>query len=81
MRIAESAKTRAQSQSPNATHDEMRQLCEYETIKVSLDNLRTFPWIQRRIDDGILTIQGWYFDIETGEVQALDETTGQFAAL
>jgi carbonic anhydrase len=35
---------------------------------MSLNNLKTFPWIKERYDAGKLFIHGWYFDIESGSL-------------
>ena len=49
-----------------------RQLCcEQETVKLSLDNLMTFPWIADRVASGRLHLQGAHFDIRTGELSLL----------
>lgn len=43
---------------------------EREAVKVSLDNLLTFPWVKRRVEDGRLKLHGWLFDLEAGELLA-----------
>ena len=49
-----------------------RQLCcEKETVKVSLENLMTFPWIADRVAAGELRLHGAHFDIRTGELSLL----------
>lgn len=48
--------------------DEQCRLCEREAIGVSLENLRTFPFVSHQIDEGKLKIHGWYFDFEAGEL-------------
>ena len=45
--------------------------CEQETVRVSLANLRTFPWIARREADGALRLHGAVFDIRSGVLQRL----------
>jgi carbonic anhydrase len=51
-----------------------RQLCcEQETIRLSLDNLVTFPWIASRLTAGTLRLHGAHFDIRGGELSVLDE--------
>ena len=52
---------------------------EYECVKVSLANLRTFPGICEREAAGILRLRGAYFAIAEGVLYLLDETTGQFS--
>jgi len=51
---------------------------EHEAVKVSLANLRTFPWVQAREADGDLTLHGAWFAIADGGLQLLDETAGLF---
>ncbi|MCH7487741.1 MAG: carbonic anhydrase [Proteobacteria bacterium] len=43
---------------------------EREAVKISLDNLLTFPWVKRRVENGRLKLHGWLFDLEAGELLA-----------
>lgn len=43
---------------------------EREAVKLSLDNLLTFPWVKRRVENGRLKLHGWLFDLEAGELLA-----------
>jgi carbonic anhydrase len=52
---------------------------EYECVKVSLANLRTFPGIPERENGGTLKLRGAYFAIAEGVLYLLDEQTGQFS--
>lgn len=74
MSIAEPARRRAL-----AHHDaEARQrACEHETIRLSLRNLMTFPWIRQAAEAGRLTLHGGWFDIHTGTLLRLD-ADGEF---
>ena len=51
---------------------------EREAIKISLANLRSFPYIADRESDGRLQLHGALFGIERGELLVLDEDTGTF---
>lgn len=51
---------------------------EQEAVKVSLANLRTFPWIADRERDGRLTLHGAHFSISEGRLYVLDEAEGDF---
>jgi carbonic anhydrase len=53
-------------------------LCEREVVRTSLDNLLTFPWLQRRVTSGDLTLHGWYFDVRSGELFVLDDESERF---
>jgi carbonic anhydrase len=46
---------------------------EREAVKVSLANLRTFPWIKEREDAGKLKLHGAHFSIYEGRLYILDE--------
>lgn len=52
---------------------------EREAIKISLKNLRTFPYIAAREAEGRLKLHGAIFGIERGELLVLDEASGEFA--
>ncbi|MGQ0446694.1 MAG: carbonic anhydrase [Beijerinckiaceae bacterium] len=48
------------------------------SIVQSLANLRTFPWIAEREQQGKLELHGAYFGISRGILLALDEVSGRF---
>lgn len=52
---------------------------EQEGVKVSLDNLRTFPCVRAKERDGELKLIGAFFAIADGQLHLLDEASGQFA--
>ncbi len=54
------------------------QAMEREAVKVSLANLRTFPWIVDREDAGALKLHGAHFSIAEGRLYVLDEAEGGF---
>ncbi len=51
---------------------------EREAVKVSLVNLRTFPWIREREQAGDLMLHGAHFAITEGRLYILDEAEGTF---
>ncbi|MFL6730626.1 MAG: carbonic anhydrase [Sphingomicrobium sp.] len=51
---------------------------EREAVKVSLANLRTFPWIAERERTGSLMLHGAHFSISEGRLSMLDEAEGTF---
>ena len=75
--IAEPARVRAL----NCDDGVDRQLCcEHEVVKLSLENLLSFPWIAERVADGSLRLHGTHFDIRSGQLSFLG-ADGQFAAV
>ena len=51
---------------------------EQQAVKVSLANLRTFPWIADRERAGELKLHGAHFSIAEGRLYVLDEAEGTF---
>lgn len=43
---------------------------EKEAVKISLDNLLSFPWVEQRVAGGTLQLHGWWFDLVAGELLA-----------
>lgn len=60
------------------TTSERQTALERISIRYSINNLRTFPWIKRREDQGKLALHGAWFDIATGELWIMDRRTGDF---
>ena len=52
-----------------------------ENVLAQIENLRTFPFVARRLDAGTLHVNGWVFNIATGEVFDYDPATEQFGLL
>lgn len=58
--------------------DHAHMLMEYEAVRVSLANLRTFPCIAEREAAGELRLHGAHFAIADGILRVMDEATGEF---
>ncbi|MFW2342103.1 carbonic anhydrase [Brevundimonas sp.] len=54
-------------------HDHAVQVSEEAIVKLSLDNLRTFPWIAEREAAGELTLTGLHFGIADGVLRVLGD--------
>lgn len=51
---------------------------EFAAIRLSLANLRTFPWLAEKELAGTLKLRGAHFSILEGVLYSLDEDTGEF---
>lgn len=60
--------------------DHPQHVLELEAIKVSLANLRTFPFIAEREAAGQIRLHGAWFAIHDGRLHILDEATGEFVS-
>lgn len=57
---------------------EAERAMEHAAVKVSLANLRTFPYVREKEADGSLRLRGAYFAISDGVLHILDESCGAF---
>ena len=60
------------------TNAERETVLERLSVRNSIKNLRTFPYIREREADGRLAVHGAWFDISTGELWVMDGETGDF---
>ena len=54
---------------------------EFECVKTSIKNLRTFPFVKNDEDRGHLSLHGAHFDIKTGTLSVLNHSRGTFVPL
>jgi carbonic anhydrase len=48
------------------------------SIRYSISNLHTFPYVHARVEEKKLTLHGAWFDISTGELWVMNPETGDF---
>jgi len=81
MGIADAARHQIEHEFAGASDKIRHRACEQQAILVSLHNLMTFTWISERVEQGRLTLHGWYFDIERGELMGYNAAIRQFETL
>lgn len=81
MKIADAARQQIEQELAGAGSEVRHRACEQQAILVSLGNLMTFSWIRERVEQGSLTLHGWYFDIEHGELLGYNPAIGRFETL
>lgn len=50
------------------THEKQEELTEKEHIIAQLENLMTYPLVEKAIKEKRVKLQGWYYEIGTGDV-------------
>jgi carbonic anhydrase len=81
MKIAETAKKKVMKENANADVDTLCRQCEMESISVSIENLKTFPFVAEAIKTRELNIMGIYFDLELGELFEYDEVLKKYTLI
>ena len=61
------------------TDNERQTMLERLSIRNSIHNLRTFPYVAALEAEGQLAVHGAWFDISTGELWLMDPESGDFA--
>lgn len=51
---------------------------EQISVVFSMQNILTYPRVAKKVQDGILSIRGWYYKIETGEILYYDDDENEF---
>ncbi len=79
--IAHSAREVAQKIHFKQPERNAYEICEQTAIMVSLNNLRTYPWLADKVAQGEVQLDGWYFDMQAGTLLGYDVDTQQFQTL
>lgn len=61
------------------TDNERQTMLERLSIRNSIRNLRTFPYVSALESEGKLAVHGAWFDISTGELWIMDDESGDFS--
>jgi len=63
---------------PEGNHASREWLTEQMNIVEQIRHLLTYPYIAEKYEKGLLTISGWYYIIETGEIFSYNKDKGFF---
>lgn len=74
--LLEPAKARIDRTAPDAAR-----ALEHESVKASLENLMTFPFVARRVREGRLTLAGAHYGIADGRLEVYDKDADRFVGL
>lgn len=82
LELGESAKVSAiLSLGADAPKEELLRLTEKLSVIKQIENILTYPNVQKRFEDGSLHIHGWHYDIETGKIDYYNADTYEFLPL
>ncbi len=54
------------------------EMTERISVVFQLSNLLTYPEVARRVEEGSLSLRGWYYKIKTGELEYYDDDSMTF---
>lgn len=78
MEIISNAREQVLAASALSPDIDAQRVLEFAAIRVSIDNLRTFPFVKRREEEGRLQLHGAFFDISDGILRLLEPASDRF---
>ena len=78
LKLGAQAKERTLRNKRFNTEEEMYRVTERNSIRHQLDNLMTYPEINKLSNEDKISIHGWYYDIETGNILVYNKENDQF---
>lgn len=81
MELAKPARDTTIKRHPENHFEEKTTLCGQYSLMNSLKNLKTFPWIQERVNDGSLHLHAWNFNMAQGTLEQYDEDQNRFKVI
>jgi carbonic anhydrase len=81
VQIAAPARERVLARADEIPPEERRRACELASLKNSLENTFTFPWVAERVADGSLQVDAMYLDLARGELLLYNHARDAFEAV
>lgn len=53
--------------------EQRRRLIEEENVRLQLEHLLEYPFVRRAMLDGKLSVHGWMYDMDTGEIKVMQK--------
>ncbi len=75
------AKVLAERSVPDGDKAQLQEATEKFSVIFQLQNLLTYPNVRRRVTEGTLFLHGWYYRLDTGEIEYFDPENQEFLPL
>jgi carbonic anhydrase len=75
---AEATRAIIDAEAGGLSEDERLHRCVARNVQVQISHLKTFPSVAARLTLGTLTLHGWFYHIETGEIDVYDPEAKAF---
>ncbi len=77
LRNADAARSVVSAVHPDLAGEELVEALVAQNVRTQIAHLRTHPAVAGRLAKREVALHGWVYDIKTGEVVSIDETTGE----
>lgn len=80
--LGEKAKSLAKlSLSKDATQEQLLRLTEKLSLIFQIENLLTYPYVKKGVQEGSINIHAWMYDIHSGNIEFYDPDASEFKPL
>lgn len=80
LRYADSARVVNEAREHHSLRDKTHSMV-HENVITQLTNIQTHPSVRLALEQGRISLHGWVYDIESGNISAFDGATRRFIAL
>lgn len=80
LRYSDAAKAVVEKKTYDNETDKVNAMVE-ENVIAQLNNIKTHPSVAVGLRDHAIRLHGWVYDIESGEIRALDKNSKSFVSL
>ena len=81
LQLGAPAKAFVQERASDASKKDKLTMTEEISVLFQLENLMTYPSVKQRVEEGKLFLNGWHYDIESGEIFAYNDENREFLPL
>lgn len=81
LELGQVSKTFVEENFKSAKLSEKVRLTEQVSVVFQLENLLTYPAVAKGVEEGTVTIHGWYYDLQTGVIKQFDTNSFEFKDL
>ncbi|MDP3048882.1 MAG: carbonic anhydrase [Thermodesulfovibrionales bacterium] len=78
LRLADSVRNIVLKYYPETSAEIRQRITEEENVLCQLHNIQTYPFVQEALNEGVLHLHGWRYNIETGKIYAYDTDADMF---
>ncbi len=81
LKLGAKAKERTLKNKKFTTEEEMYRATERNSVRYQLENLLTYPDVEKLLKSGEIKVHGWYYDIESAKIDYYDKEDDNFKPL
>ncbi len=78
LQMADSVKELVLRRYADANNEIRQRVTEEENVLLQLHNIQTYPFVRQALDEGVLHLHGWYYNIASGSIYSYSSSEDVF---